>query len=146
MAITMKNLNDRISKLEGKASTTPITMKGLNDRLTALEKSSVVSIVTINKSGSNLYPIPTEHQGKNFVVITTSISSVPNGAKENSASITDGKSISTWMRAGGNSQIYGGGTINYTISGTNIVGNYVKNGYGAESITHPSSIKVLFYK
>lgn len=143
----MSNLNTRIATLEGKTATTPITMKGLADRLTALEKSSVVSIVTINKSGTNLYPIPTEHQGKNFVIITTSISSpIGNYITENSASISDGKSISTWARSTNLAGMYGGGTINYVISGTNIVGNYVKQGDSANSITHPSSIKVLFYK
>lgn len=40
MSITMKDLNDRTSALEGKASTTPITMKGLNDRLSNLEATA----------------------------------------------------------------------------------------------------------
>ena len=40
MAITMKNLNDRTSALEGKAATTPITMKGLSDRLDNIEATA----------------------------------------------------------------------------------------------------------
>ena len=40
MGITMKSLNDRISVLEGKVSTTPITMKGLSDRLDNIEATA----------------------------------------------------------------------------------------------------------
>lgn len=40
MALTMKNLNDRISALEDKSATTPITMKGLSDRLSNLEATA----------------------------------------------------------------------------------------------------------
>lgn len=72
MAITMKNLNDRTSALEGKASTTPITMKGLADRLANLEataKKWEEATLTI-RTGTNVYntvSLPLPQNIKNIV-------------------------------------------------------------------------------
>lgn len=72
MAITMKNLNDRTSALEGKASTTPITMKGLADRLANLEataKKWEEATLTIG-TGTNVYntvSLPLPQNIKNII-------------------------------------------------------------------------------
>lgn len=72
MAITMKNLNDRTSALEGKASTTPITMKGLADRLANLEATAKKweEATLIIRSGTRVYDtvsLPLPQNIKNIV-------------------------------------------------------------------------------
>nr|DAU80140.1 MAG TPA: hypothetical protein [Caudoviricetes sp.] len=72
MAITMKNLNDRTSALEGKASTTPITMKGLADRLANLEATAKKweEATLIIRSGTSVYDtvsLPLPQNIKNIV-------------------------------------------------------------------------------
>ena len=149
MAISLNTVNNTANNHESRINSINTNISSLGTRITKLETNppSSVAIVTINKSGSNTYPIPVEHRGKKFVIMTASVSCPGTYIREQSGGITNGVSISTWLRTDSNAMSsYGGGTINYVISGTNIVGNYVKNGYGAPSITHPSSIKVLFYK
>ena len=68
----MKNLNDRTSALEGKASTTPITMKGLADRLANLEATAKKweEATLIIRSGTSVYntvSLPLPQNIKNIV-------------------------------------------------------------------------------
>jgi tRNA G37 N-methylase Trm5 len=68
----MKNLNDRTSALEGKASTTPITMKGLADRLANLEATAKKweEATLIIRSGTSVYDtvsLPLPQNIKNIV-------------------------------------------------------------------------------
>lgn len=68
----MKNLNDRTSALEGKASTTPITMKGLADRLANLEATAKKweEATLIIRSGTRVYDtvsLPLPQNIKNIV-------------------------------------------------------------------------------
>lgn len=143
MAITMKNLNDRTSALEGKASTTPITMKGLSDRLDNIEATAKDwAIVTLSNSGSSTNPrynFDTKYQSYNFCILSGSAEYMPyNWASATMGISGDGKTISGGMGTGQSSGGFSGSVT------------YSKNtGYfslNRSVMSCSSSIKVLFYK
>lgn len=148
MAITMKNLNDRIATLEGKATTTPITMKSLYDRLTALEAKGEYALIDLTASNSsntrsvNFGTIPEKYRsGYNFLVCD--FSGITWGSRYD---LTFNKSNNTGNLYLPDSNWTGVGfNFNFSLNGTNIV----LNGSGDSFVkfsTSGAKIKVLFYK
>lgn len=70
MAITMKNLNDRTSALEGKASTTPITMKGLSDRLDNIESTAKQWEIVTCSLNNNTGTLSKNYTGWNYTLLS----------------------------------------------------------------------------
>ena len=139
MAITMKDLNDRISTLEGKAATTPITMKNLSDRVANLEATAKKwEIVTINPT-SNQYLIPEAYRGWSWIIfnVSQSLTNKLSNAGKATCGLTNGKSLIHWVEPTGIG--YRGFTLTFSQSGNYIVPSIVSyGGLGA--------IKIMFYK
>ena len=142
MAISLNNHESRINSINTNISS-------LGTRITNLETNppSTVSIVTISRSGSNTFSIPSAHQSKKkFAIISMSISgSGRDQAPKYSTTITDGQTISATGEGGTADRTYGSCSIRFSKSGTNIVASSSKGGM-TTSVGIPSSIKVLFYK
>lgn len=135
MAISLNDHEKRIKDFDSK-------IVDLGNRITELEVNppSSVAIVTISKSGTNAYPIPVEHRGKKFVIMTASVSYPWLGLSENYGSISNGNKISTGARCNYHRSVYAYATLSFSISGTNIIASLDKG------TSYPSSIQVLFYK
>jgi hypothetical protein len=133
MAITMKNLNDRTSALEGKSSTTPITMKGLDDRLSNLEKTAkkwaVVTLTSSNTGKSFL--IPEEYRGWNYCILNAGYKTIAGYE----ATITNGRVFKMIMT----------GSAKLAELNTTISGNYINVNFGERNY-RDYSLQVLFYK
>lgn len=74
MAITMSNLNNRVSALEGATARTPITMKSLNDRITALENNPPRDciVISVNKTLPCTISIDTKYNNYNLAILSCS--------------------------------------------------------------------------
>lgn len=137
MAITMKNLNDRISTLEGKASTTPINMKNLSDRLANLEATAKKWEIVTYPSGeygkSKTLTIPAHLVDYNFAVISISETYVNTlFFVSSSPTSVNGESVTTAKIGGG---------MWFTKSGSTIVASRNSN------ITLQfGQIQIMFYK
>lgn len=141
MAISLNNHESRINSINTNISS-------LGTRITNLETNppSTVSIVTISRSGSNTFPIPSAHQSKSFAVIGMSISGSGSASGPTySATVTDGQTISASGQGGTASKTRGSCSIKFSKSGTNIVASTSMDATTL-SVGIPSSIKVLFYK
>lgn len=131
MAITMKNLNDRISTLEGKASTTPITMKGLSDRLDNIE-------ATAKKWEEGIITIPSGTQVQNTIS-----RDMPNNLKELYDGSSKMQSIAgtLWFGSGSETLSASGGSLTYDKNKV----YYRYNRVGVQ-VKDTVTIKLVFYK
>lgn len=140
MAITMKNLNDRIATLEGKAATTPITMKGLADRLANLEATAKKwEEVTIQLSNVGLNLIgnfDTKFDSYKYAILSISFTCDKSG--QNTPGMSINVNTSTASASANNNVNAGSATI------TKTSGKFTFK--ASNGFVGGGSLKVLFYK
>lgn len=134
MAITMKNLNDRIATLEGKTSTTPITMKGLSDRLDNIEATAKDwAVVNLGTNSTNpTLSFDSKYSNYNYAIVSASVNMYQRGSSSDITISTSNTNVNAKTK--GSFKI-SKSTNSFKIS-IDMSGYYIRN----------VSLTVIFYK